>query len=89
MIAIQAWEPYRSMICQRLLAWERSGRSNEDGKTLTAFGHSIGADVYNSGAGLVFLDFNERRQRCYLKPGFLTWLQELADETRRVYGFDK
>ncbi|SMF94316.1 hypothetical protein SAMN02949497_1626 [Methylomagnum ishizawai] len=83
---VKAWEPHRSMICARLLAWERSGRKNGDGETLTAFAHTIAADVHNSGAGLVFLDFNQRKQRCYLKTGFITWLQELADQTRRAYG---
>lgn len=37
-------------------------------------------DVYNRGDGLVFMDFNERSQRSFLKYEYMEWIKSLASE---------
>ena len=37
-------------------------------------------EIYNSGDGLVFLDFNERTQRAFLRKEYVAWMEALSAE---------
>jgi len=51
-----------------------------DNTDFIKFMWDFAADVYNSGDGLVFMDFNERSQRSFLKDEYMEWIKSLASE---------
>lgn len=44
------------------------------------FVRNFAADVYNRGDGLVFMDFNEKTQRSFLRAKYIAWITSLSHE---------
>ena len=51
-----------------------------DANDFRKFMWSFAGDVYNRGDGLVFMDFNERSQKSFLKTEYMEWIKSLASE---------
>jgi len=51
-----------------------------DSHDFKGFMWDFAGDVYNRGDGLVFMDFNEKSQRSFLKNEYMEWIKALASE---------
>ena len=56
------------------------GDNVSDANDFRTFMWVFAGDVYNRGDGLVFMDFNERSQKSFLKNEYMEWIKSLASE---------
>lgn len=70
------WTEGEAWLRRQIFQWLRAGRPTG----FRQFAWEVGAEYYNLGNGLVYIDFNEYRQQCFVKAHFYTWLGLLVDQ---------
>ena len=74
------WEKYEREAVKVAQKWINS----KTGEGWYAHIHEFAADVYNRGEGLVFLEFNERTQKSFMKKEFKEWMERILNNISRL-----
>lgn len=78
----QKWKKYEKEAAKVVKDWiERAQYENDDWYYHI---HLFAAEVYNRGDGLVFIDFNEKTQKSFMRPEFKKWMNDLLDSMSRL-----
>jgi len=71
----RSWKKHEEMVRKRIDEWIRTGKPC----SLTKLAWDIAGYVYNNGGGFIFMDFNERTQKCFLVSGYMDWIIQLTN----------
>jgi len=76
------WKKYERAAVRVVLDWVKMAQYED--KEWDDHIHLFAASVYNNGDGLVFLYFDEKRQRVGMRTEYKDWMRRILDNISRL-----